>query len=244
MVVIVLPKRITDKTVKAFDEGLKFTRGSTEETCEWEKITNIFCWSQLGVLAVIDEVEKVFLGNLVGSFKKEIEKIWQIWEERIPQKEEINRFVYPQWCRYKEMRTSAENIYWGIGVGILSSILYLWVLIDEGWNIESVGYFILIAGPLFILFCFWFGFYGLLRRFRKKYDEIHIFDDEIEVVYEDGSERSFSVRDIKKYRLKDVLFIGKIVFKDGTVLRDTERVSYFPVFRQKLLGKIEAYQDV
>lgn len=77
MVVVVTPKRITDKTIKAQEDGVKFMRRSMEEIYKWEKIINIFCWGRLGVLAVIDEDEKVSIGNLIGSFKKETENIWE-----------------------------------------------------------------------------------------------------------------------------------------------------------------------
>jgi hypothetical protein len=241
MIVILAPKRITDKTVKSCEDGLWFIRGgSLGEIYEWDKITNIFCWGKLGVLAAIDDDGNVALGNVLGRFKKEIEKIWERWEEKIQRKDEMNHFVYPQWCRGKEMRTFAENIFWGIGAGIIFTLLYFWMLIDEGWNVENIGYFLIISGAVFIAFCFWFGFYALFRRLRKNFDEIHIFDDEVEILYEDGSIRLFKIRDIKKCKLRNALFIGKIVFDNGTTLIDTERISYFPVFRQKLLKVIEA----
>lgn len=142
------------------------------------------------------------------------------------------------------MQAFSENIVWGLGAGTFFTILYLYGLIDEGWSAERVGYFTLIGGALLVVFCFWFGFYALFRRFSKKYDEIRIYDSRVEILYDNGSIRSFNIGDIKKCRLKNVLFVGKIVFKDGTVLINTDRVSYFPVFRQKLLDRIEAYQAV
>ena len=112
-------------------------------------------------------------------------------------------------------------------------------LFEANWDIGDIGLFPFIGGALLCLFFFWYGFYGLFRRLGKNFDEIHIFENDIEILYEDGSTGIFNVTDIRKYRLTNPWNIGKIVFKDGTTIRDVERVSYWPILRKYLLARVD-----
>jgi len=60
------------------------------------------------------------------------------------------------------------------------------------------------------------------------------------VDYDDGSTVSYDAEDIKEHRLDVHPEGSEVIFKDGTKLRNLDRVSYRPVLRDRLRSRISS----
>ena len=174
------------------------------------------------------------------KFKSDILELWRVWKEGIAEKEIITRFEYPE-C-YRKNKTKAV---WADGIamacfGVFFSILCFYSIFDPKRikitdNSDSLGLAIIFA--ILVFASSWCIFY--VYKERKIVHFIRIADnaEKIEVEYENGETKTFNKDDIKKYSYPSFSRSGAVVkFKDGTRFENLDRVSYWPVLKERLIG--------
>jgi len=250
MIVVVQPRERYREIIDISEEGIIFKVIRRKTLYEWEKIIHIFRWTRFNMLTVVDDEGNVSTGNVFPdkSFRKASEKvkyIWNVWRNRIIDARQINSFEYSQWCRQKELQLTLQNFILGFGVGLCFMGLGIYIFLTEDWRNwkEFESYFAPVGGILFGLFALWFGIYNLLKRIRKKITTMSFDADDIQVLYDNGSVDIFNIRNIKKYLLENPRNIGTLIFENGTKLQHLDRMSYWPVLRERLLSRLEPSEE-
>jgi len=251
MVSIVSSRRRYNKMIHVSEEGLLFRGPGSRDLRKWEQIKHIFSWTRFNLLVVIDKNGDVSVGNACPdrSFGKSSQKvvyIWDAWKNRLKNEQPIYTFDYPNWCSKEESYIASENIFWGLGAGVVVLFFSIKIFFDEDWrNWEGLrGYVAPLGGILFALYCFWTVACSFVIRSKKKMTKLDLDGNNLRVAYNNGSIDDLYIRDIKKYRLQNPRNWGYIVFRNGTELKGLDRLSYWPVLRDYLLARIEPSSDV
>jgi len=112
---------------------------------------------------------------------------------------------------------------------------------ENAWKIVSLTEdWMIILGFLFGLYAFKMGFSNVIKIKSKMIDIVKFNESTLEVIYDDGSNRICDLSQVKKHTLKDHYSKGKLVFRDGFVLENLERVSYWPILRKKILLRLQS----
>lgn len=205
---------------------------------DWQHVRNFFIWENhiwgKTYYAAMDNKGKVSLKRVEGkeSYKK-FAGLWQLWDRTVRKQRETIHFEYPTWIIVK----GYSDV---ITIEILAGSLLVLMLILCAVATElqvvnlSPALFLILAGLLvFILL-------GLLcRKYPKKFLMISIAEDTLNINFEDGSIGKFFLKGIKRYYFDVHGNSSFIVFEDGTKLLHLERVSYWPILRERLLSKLE-----
>jgi hypothetical protein len=249
MITLVSSRRKYKKIIHVSDEGLIFKDTRTEVLKKWDQIKHIFHWTRSNLLVVIDKNGDVLAGNAFPdkSFQKSSQKvgyIWDTWKIRLKNAQPIGMYEYPNWCSQEESYIASQNIFWGLGAGVVLLFFSIKIFFDEDWRKweglhEYIGPFV---GIMFSLYCFWCVAYSFVLRSRMKIKKLDLDGNSLRAAYNNGSIDVLDIRDIKKYRLKNPRNWGYIVFQNGTKLKALDRLSYWPVLQEHLLSKLEQKQ--
>ncbi len=231
-----------------FPEGLQYIGPAKRYLFKWSKISNIFPWRHFNVLTVIDDTEiiegRVFGDRKHGNSWKKMDYIFKIWGEKIEESMEEVYFKYPSWCREKEVIFRRENVCWGFGGGLVILIMVLAAMRSENWWPLQFGDDWPIAMAfLFAIYGFILGGVNWIKLKQKNISQIEIGDSGLNVIYEDGNEKQFYFTQVKKYYLGKRRYKGKMIFEDSSELEHLERLSYWPVLRERLLSRLEPSEE-
>ena len=166
--------------------------------------------------------------------------MWREWKEGIPEKEKITQFEYPEYWRKHDIRTAWKH---GIVMAIfvvLFSIFCLHSIFAPQEEINKTGNSGLggveIVFGIIVFFSVW-GIFHARKCRRRVLCRVVVNAENIAIEYESGKTKVFKKDDIKKYSFHPFLRSGVVVkFKDGTRLENIDRVSYWPVLQDRLLG--------
>lgn len=251
MISLVSSRRKYNKIIHVSDEGLIFKDTRTEVLKKWDQIKHIFRWTRFNVLVVIDKNGDVSVGNAFAdkSFQtssQKIANIWDTWKIKLKNAQPVDMFEYPNWCNQEESYIASQNIFWGLGAGVVFLFFSIKIFFDEDWRKweglhEYIGPF---GGIMFALYCFWCVICSFILRTKRKISKLHLDGNSLRVAYNNGSIDVLDIRDIKKCRLKNPRNWGYIVFQNGTKLKALDRLSYWPVLQEHLLSILEQKQQV
>jgi len=232
------------------EEGLIYRRTRKGDIFyEWKRITNIFPWGRFNLLTIIDEDQNVSSGFVFADRKygrplKKIDYIFRVWGDKIQQKSESVYFEYPAWCRKQDSKSYVENAFWGLAGGMVIIAIALAAMRENNWQISNIKEDWPIAlGFLFGLYGLVFGVSNLIKRRRKKVSEIKVGENNLKIIYEDGSSKQFELTQVRKHNLAKRRYKGEIIFKDASKIEHLERVSYWPILREYLLSKLQLSEE-
>lgn len=227
-----------NKEVTSTFQGLTFRDIHGEKLYHWDKIRNIF-FDSLNIVSVVDKEGNKSEGKMPSPKKikpnAKIEAIWSQWADHIARKEEIIKFEYPIEEQKKDENTAFFEALFAIVLGVGLPIMHILM-----WERE-IGIFI----PAFVLLIsLTFVIWGILRLKSKPkvLSSISIEQDRILVHYTSGEIQECMKSGITDSTFKYYRTGVLITFKGLPYLKKIERVSYFPVLRQKLLEIIQTEQ--
>jgi hypothetical protein len=217
-------------------EGIIFRDIHDEKLYSWDTIENIIFLS-LNIVSVIDQEGNKSEGKMPFEKKikpkEKIEAIWNQWADHIAGKEEMRKFEYPPDEQKKDEKNALAEAWLAIAGGIGLPIMLIFMRERE------MGIFI----PAFVLLSsiatlIWGVF--RLKREPKILSSISIEQDSVLVHYTSGE-----IQECRKSDITDSTFkcdrTGVMVSVKGMpALKYIERVSYFPVLKEKLLEIVEA----
>lgn len=227
-------------SITILEDGLLFEDASNQKVYRWESIKHIFSWKSRNVLVVIDKSDCVILGNLFrdkyfNNITEMINSILSTWLINLPpESSSIRSFGYPDWCNKQNMNGIRSYIV----NGFVSATIFGFITVEISDSFKEIltnwGSF---GSALFSVLSICLMLYGLYKRF--KYNPIHqveIQDSTFLVTYE-SEQRSFPLHEVIYVIEKNTN--TKIIFQNKDVLHGVNRVSYWPVLRDRLLSKLE-----
>ena len=224
-----------NKEVTSTLQGLIFRDIHSEKLYRWEEIKNI-TFDSLNIVSVIDQEDNKSEGKMPPEIKikmnSRIEAIWNQWADHISGKEEIRKFEYSLDEQTKEEKNALAEAWFAIAGGVGFPIML--ILSRE----RELG---IIIPTFILLFSLTSLIYGVfrLKRGPKILSSISIEQDRILVQYTSGEIQECRKSDITDYTFKCDRTGVLITFKGLPALKNIERVSYFPVLKEKLLEIVE-----
>lgn len=246
MVTIVSSRRKYNKIIHVSEEGLFFRGPGSRDLRKWEQIKHIFSWTRFNLLVVIDKNGDILVGNALPdkSFQKSSQKVSYIldaWKNSLKNAQPIDIFEYPDWCNKEESYIASQNIFWGLGAGVVLLFFSIKIFFDEyrkTWE-GLHDYIAPICGILFALYCFLTVACSYFIRTKRKITKLELYGNNLRVAYHNGNIDVLDIRDIKKYSLNNPRNWGYIVFQNGTKLKALDRLSYWPILQEHILSIIE-----
>ncbi|NIW00492.1 hypothetical protein GWN26_15750 [Candidatus Saccharibacteria bacterium] len=218
-------------------QGLIFRDIHGEKLFKWDKIKHIIFIS-LNSVSVMDQEGNKSDGNIPSEKKikpnEKIEAIWNQWADHIAGKDEIIEFEYPFDEQRKDEKNALAEAWFAIAGGIGFPIMLIFMRMWENDLGIFIPAFILLSSLIYLIW----GVFRLKRR-PKILSCISIEQDGILIHYKGGEIQECRKSDITDLTLKYDRTGVMINFKGLPDLKKIERVSYFPVLKQKLLEIIE-----
>ncbi|MHC4545494.1 MAG: hypothetical protein ACYSYL_13400 [Planctomycetota bacterium] len=222
-----------NKEVTSTLQGLIFRDIHGEKLYRWEEIKNI-TFDSLNIVSVIDQEGNKSEGKMPSvkkiKPKEKIEAIWNQWADHVAGKEEIIKFEYPFDEQRKDEKNALAEAWFAIAGGIGFPIMLIFMRMRENDLGILIPAFILLSSLIYLIW----GVFRLKRR-TKILSCISIEQDRILVHYKGGEIQECRKSDITDSTLKYDRTGVMITFKGLPDLKKIERVSYFPVLKQKLL---------
>jgi len=198
-------------------------------TADSDTVKNLFVWRKRVLIVDAD-------GGIhfpAGVTPEKYFTLLEQWSRMLARKESPLQFRYPVWLVYREMR-EFFNVDFYLRVGMVLLPLMMWVISTQSKVNMSPA--ILFAVFTFLsLPCF----LEKLRRRHVPYKGLTVESGTLLVSFLDGTRRKLPLNDSDTYYLDIKARNAFIAFKDGTRLIHLERVSYWPILRQRLLSKLE-----
>ncbi|MHC4646534.1 MAG: hypothetical protein ACYTBJ_13620 [Planctomycetota bacterium] len=220
------------------DEGLKVANVAGEALYPWEDIKYIHLYHNGSSAAVVNKHERCGIGQLsvsegLKTRSKQMEQIWASWLDKIESKEDIHEFEYPQWSRDRDARQARD---YGIlmtvcAIFIFAIAFFLLLRRQDASGNElgaSAGFFLFGLVPAGVA-----GYFFRESR-KKRLRNLYLREGKITVYYDDGSTAQYDIEDITEYRCRLYADGAEIIFRDGTTFKNLDRVSYWPVLRERL----------
>ena len=244
MGVVFIPENVYEKDIELVEAGLRFSDQESEDIFAWEDIKHIFNFDRYNVLAIITRQDKDAIGNLFTikgmRYDQVVNHVWQRWLSAIPERTAIRDFDYPPAVRTSDQKTiSRDSYYWLISFLFFTVALAGIFLSEERQTLQAKDAWWLILGGLFGLVSLFFFVNYRKRLRRRNLARISFDNDALVISYDDESRAAVDIATIRKHNFHKAPINAKIKFSDGTKLHHLERLSYWPVFRQKLLGALE-----
>jgi len=201
-------------------------QSESEIDIDFEHTKHFFAWSSAFsgrdyCVQIRDTNEVTFyrLGPKGGLNYEEYMGLWNHWGEIIHAKCKPEVFEYPTWGLHQRHVETA--------LGYTATILLCLILSAFMTPVIS---FLLIFAPVFL-------WVFVRLALPKPLGSISLVNGGFRISFANGKTYEYSYNDLKHYELRTLS--SYISLRDRTRLHHLERVSYWPILRQRLLSKLE-----
>ncbi len=220
------------------DEGLKVANVAAQALYRWEDIKYIQLYHNGNSAAVVNKQQRFGIGQLsvsegLKNQSEQMEHIWAKWLDKIERREDIREFEYPTWSQQRDAQELRSG---GVKMVICGIVICGIGFLPFAENKDGEGSVLAARVIFFLLGLLVLGLAGYFFRAsrKKKLHSLRVRERQMTIYYDDGSTACYDTEDIREYRYGAYSQGVEITFKDGTRLKNLDRVSYWPVLRERL----------